>query len=61
VNKGHEYLCNKSSGSETLQQSTQESSRQSSLIINSTTTIEDVETYDDDVPIKKISKRRRAT
>ena len=30
-------------------------------IINSATTIEDGETFDDDVPIKKISKRRKAT
>ena len=30
-------------------------------IINSATTIEDGETYDDDVPIKKINKRHRAT
>ena len=81
----------KSSGSENLEKSTQESSSLSSLIIitddahegqkyaslkkdlgekesmdetpiiNSVTTIEDVEKYDDDVPIKKISKHRKPT
>ena len=70
----------KSSRSENLEKSTQESSSLSSLIIiiddahegqkyaslnkhlgEKQTMHEDVETYDDDVPIKKISKRRKAT